>query len=335
MPIPRILCALLLLAPSVASAQTLTTATAARADAPCSNDADEVRRAALVGFMQYDATQVIPVIEKLLERRDECSVGLRRQALELLARSREPERVELMLRVARTDPSVTVRRQAVQALAQTNSERSTMLLDSIANNTTDSDIAESAMRGLAQQATPEARQALRRVAEKTTLAIEVRERAVNYLGSARRTPEDVQYFKELYGKTSSPQLRQSILRSVGSQRSPETMSWLLGIARDRGQEIELRQVALRSAGNYSNSGYSVGLEIKDLVALYDEFAHQPDMQEQLLDVLAQRPESAATDKLLQIANDGADINLRRRAVQRLAQRRDPRVRQFLLEMVSR
>jgi HEAT repeat protein len=320
----RILCALLLLAPVVSGAQS----------APCSNDADEVRRAALIGIMQMESSQILPVIEKLLERRDECSVALRRQAVELLARSREPERVDIMLRVARSDPSGVVRRQAVQSIAQVNTERSAALLDSIFFNATDTDVAEIALRGLAQQTSPAARTALRRIAESSTLATELRVRAVNQIGSSRRTPEDIQYLEDLYGKTTSPQLREGILRGVSYQRTAESMNWLLGIARDTNSEIELRQVALRSAGQYSN-GSSVGLEIKDLLALYDEFARQPDMQEQLLDILAQRPESAATDKLLQIAGEGENTALRRRAIQRLAQRRDPRVRQFLLDIVSR
>jgi HEAT repeat protein len=321
----RILCALLLLAPVAAGAQT----------AVCSNDADEVRRAALIGIMQMESSQTLPVIEKLLERRDECSVALRRQAVDLLARSREPERVEILLRVARTDPSGTVRRQAVQSIAQVNTDRSAALLDSIFFNATDTDVAELALRGLAQQTSPAARTALRRIAESTTLATDLRVKAVNQLGSSRRLPEDVQYLKDLYGKTTSPQLREGVLRSVSYQRTPESMTWLLGVARDRNSEIELRQVALRSAAQYWDKGNSVGLEIKDLLALYDEFKTQPEMQEQLLDILAQRPESAATDKLLQIAGDGENLTLRRRAIQRLAQRRDPRVRQFLLDLVSR
>lgn len=269
-------------------------------------------------------------LEKLLERRDECSVSLRRQAVELLARSRDPERVELMLRVARTDPSSMVRRQAVQSLAQVNTDRSTALLDSIFTHATDSDVAELALRGLAQQSSPAARASLRRIAESSALPTEQRVRAVSYLGSSRRMPEDVKYLMDLYGKTSGPELRQAIVRSLAYQRTPESMSWLMSIARDRNQEIELRQVALRNAAQSSN-----GLEIKDLLAIYDEFARQPDMQEQLLDVLAQRPESAATDKLIQIASDEGNTTLRRRAVQRLGQRHDPRVRQFLLDMVNR
>ena len=59
------------------------------------------------------------------------------------------------------------------------------------------------------------------------------------------------------------------------------------------------------------------------------------MQGQLLDILAQRPQSAATDKLIQIADDGENLTLRRKAIQRLGQRRDPRVRQFLVDIVSR
>ncbi|MEO8335408.1 MAG: HEAT repeat domain-containing protein [bacterium] len=314
----------MLLAPAVSSAQ----------GAVCSNDADDIRRAALVGIMQMESSQILPVIEKLLERRDECSVALRRQAVELLARSREPERVEIMVRVARSDPSGVVRRQAVQSIAQANTERSTALLDSIFFNATDTDVAETALRGLAQQTSPGARPALRRIAESTTLATELRVRAVSQIGASRRTPDDVQYLEDLYGKTTSPQLRQGILRGIANQRTSESTNWLLGVARDRNSEIELRQVALRSVGQYS-SGNAASLEIKDVLALYDEFARQPDMQEQVLDILGQRPETAATEKLIQIASDSANTTLRRRAIQRLAQRRDPRVRQFLLDIVSR
>ncbi|MEO5818185.1 MAG: HEAT repeat domain-containing protein [Gemmatimonadaceae bacterium] len=321
----RILCALLLLAPAVSSAQSTA----------CSNDADDVRRAALVGIMQMESSQILPVLEKLLERRDDCSVSLRRQAVELLARTREPERLDIMVRVARTDPSGVVRRQAVQSIAQVNTERSAALLDSIFASATDTDVSEMALRGLAQQTSPAARTALRRIAESTTLTTEIRVRAVNQIGSGRRTPEDIQYLKDLYGKTTSQQLREGILRSVSYQRSTESLNWLLGVARDRNSEIELRQVALRSAGQYWDRGNSAGLEVKDLLALYDEFKSQPEMQDQMLDVLAQRPESAATDKLIQIASDGENMQLRRRAIQRLAQRRDPRVRQFLLDVVSR
>jgi HEAT repeat protein len=320
----RLLSALLLLAPAVAGAQ------AVAAAATCSPDADEIRRTALVSIMQSDGSETLAVLQKLLERRDECSISLRRQAVELLARSRDPERIDLMLRVARTDPSSMVRRQAVQSLAQVNTDRSTVLLDSIFTNATDSDVAELALRGLSQQSNPAARASLRRIAESAALPTEQRVRAVNYLGSNRRMPEDLQYLKDLYGKTSGPELRQAIVRSVSYQRTPESMNWLMGIARDKNQEIELRQVALRSATQSSN-----GLEIKDLLALYDEFARQPDMQEQLLDVLAQRPESAATDKLIQIASNEGNVTLRRRAVQRLGQRHDPRVRQFLIDMVNR
>ena len=325
MPFSRLLCALLLLAPAISSAQS----------AVCSSDNDEVRRAALVGIMQMESGQILPVLEKLLERRDECSVSLRRQAVELLSRTREPERLDILLKVARTDPSGTVRRQAVLSIAQVNSERSATVLDSIFFNATDTDVAEIALRGLAQQNSPGARAALRRIAESPTLATELRIRAVNQIGAGRRTPEDVQYLKDLYGKTTSQQLREGILRSVSYQRTAESQSWLLGVARDKNAEIELRQVALRSAAQFSPKDNSASLDIKDLLALYDEFARQPDMQEQLLDVLSQRPESAATDKLIQIASDSDNVTLRRRAIQRLGQRRDPRVREFLVGIVSR
>ena len=41
------------------------------------------------------------------------------------------------------------------------------------------------------------------------------------------------------------------------------MTWLVGVARDRNSEIELRQVALRSAGQYWDRGNGAGLEVKE------------------------------------------------------------------------
>jgi len=76
---------------------------------------------------------------------------------------------------------------------------------------------------------------------------------------------------------------------------------------------------------------------KDLAPLYESFesfSGEPSMQEQMLYVYAQRRETEATDKLLQIAKTEKNPELRRKAVAWLAQRKDPRVKQFLLDLIS-
>ena len=119
---------------------------------------------------------------------------------------------------------------------------------------------------------------------------------------------------------------------------------MLGIARGRNLEIETRKRALYYAGQVPccATGFGKGaaetpsysIEWKDLAPLYDSFSGEPAMQEQMLYVYAQRRETEATDKLLQIAKAEKNPELRRKAVAWLAQRKDPRVKQFLLDLIS-
>jgi hypothetical protein len=59
------------------------------------------------------------------------------------------------------------------------------------------------------------------------------------------------------------------------------------------------------------------------------------MKEQLIFVYSQRKESAAVDKLMDIVRTEQDRELRKNAMFWLGQSRDPRVPDFLLEMINR
>jgi len=306
----------------------------------CPSDGDDIRIAALAGIVQLDPSQVVPVLKQQLERRDECSVALRRQAVGMLARSREPERMDILIHVARTDPNIDVRRQALQYLSQSNTERTAAALDSMLFNSTDTALQDGVLRALAQQSSGSARASIRRAAESSTFSTDMRMRAVNYLGWNRQHEDETAFLKQLYPKSQAPEMREAVMRAIASQGTADATTWLMGIARDKNQEIDVRRRALSSVAQYSSSqdaqrsGHP-GLELKDLIALYDEFAGQREMQDQLLDVYARRPESAATDKLLAIAQGDANVEQRKKAISRLGQRKDPRVRQFLLDIVNK
>jgi HEAT repeat protein len=293
----------------------------------CPTEDDDMRLAALAGLMQLDADQVLPVLQKLLERRDACSVSLRRRAVYMVAQTREEERSDILLRVASTDPSPDVRREAVQWLSQVNTERAAHALDSILFNATDADIRDKALYALAQHRSPSARLALRRFAEMPSVPTELRARAIYYIGQGRRSGDESEYLRGLFWKTASPELRESVIQAVANQKTPDRTVWLLGIARDRKQELEPRKRALFYAGQS-------GVELKELLPLYDDLAGQAEMQEQMLYVYAQRKEPEATDKLLQIARSEKNPELRKKAIFWLGQRKDPRVKQFLLELLN-
>ena len=293
----------------------------------CPTADDDMRLTALSGLMELDPDQVLPVLRKLLERRDECSVSLRRRAVYMVALTKEEERAEILLRAASTDPSPVVRREAVQGLAQVNTERAARALDSVLFNATDPDIRDKALWALAQHRSPSAQQALRRFAELPSVSTDLRARAIYYIGQGRRSGDESEYLRGLFWKTASPELRETVIQAVANQKTPERTAWLLGVARDRNQELGPRKKALFYAGQS-------GLGLKELFAIYDELAGQPDMQEQLLYVYAQRKETEATDRLLQIARAEKNPELRKKAVFWLSQRKDPRVKQFLLELLD-
>ena len=60
------------------------------------------------------------------------------------------------------------------------------------------------------------------------------------------------------------------------------------------------------------------------------------MREQVIFVLSQRSSSpAAVDKLLDIAKNDKDPELRKKAIFWLGQSRDPRVQQFLIDLINK
>jgi HEAT repeat protein len=294
----------------------------------CPTDDDDMRLTALAGIMQLDPDQVLPVLQKLLARRDDCSASLRKRAVDMVAQTKEEERADILLSVARTDPSTDVRREAVQWLSSVNTERAAKALDSILFSAGDADMRERALSALSRHRSPSARASIRRFAEQTNVPTDLRVRAVDYMSqNSRNGVDESDYLRTLFTRTASPELREAIIRGIANQKSPDRTAWLMGVARDKNHEIEVRKRALYYAGQS-------GVELKDLFPLYDEFNGQIEMQDQMLTLYGQRREPEATDKLIQIAKTEKNIELKKRAVTWLGQRKDPRAKQFLLDLVN-
>lgn len=293
----------------------------------CPTEDDDVRLTALTHLIQHDGDQFIPVLRKVLARQDACSASLRRRAVYLVAQTKEEERPEILLWVASTDPSPEVRREAVRYLADVNTERAARALDSILFNAVGEDIRDRALYALAQHRSPAARLSLRRFAEMPSVATELRARAIHYIGQGRRAGDESEYLRGLFAKTVSPDLREVIIQAVANQKTPDRTTWLLGVARDRNQELGPRKKALFYAGQGS-------VELKELLPLYDELAGQPEMQEVMLYVYFQRKETEATDKLIQIARTEKSPELRKKAVQWVGQRKEPQAKQFLVDLLN-
>jgi hypothetical protein len=103
--------------------------------------------------------------------------------------------------------------------------------------------------------------------------------------------------------------------------------WLLDIAHNRNENIELRKKALFWAGQG-------GASADQLVSLYSTM-DDSEMREQLIFVYSQRREPTFVNKLMEIARSDRDPELRKKAIFWLGQSRDPRVQQFLLDIINK
>ena len=294
----------------------------------CSPDADEDsddRIAALNALLQMDADRAMPILQKVLARRDPCSVALRRKAVFLVSQKRTDQTANILMSVARSDPDQEVREQAVFWLSQVPG--STGLLEEILKGNSDENIKEKALFSLSEQNEPKAAQILRDFAAREGENADLREKAIFWLGQ-RRSTENTEFLRTLYSRLTNEDLKEKILFSLSQQRGAGNEQWLMNIAVNPKEDIELRKKALFWAGQS-------GVAISEMSKLYDRM-NDTEMKEQIIFVLSQRQhDPAAMDKMFDIAKNEKDAELRKKAIFWLGQSRDPRVQQFLIDLINK
>src|SRR6476620_8969638 len=273
-------------------------------DDRCSDDDDDTKLAALNALMQMDDGRARPILRRVLARKDAGSVCLRRKAVFLIAQEDAEGTEDILLETARTDPDPEVREQAVFWLSQVGTERAVGALDSILRTSKDPALQEKAVFALSQHESSKASQALRASAERPDLPENLREKAIFWIGQ-RGGKENEAFLRSLYCRLKETELRNKVLFSISQAGGAENLRWLLGVARDQTQPMQLRKQALFWAGQGD-------VPIADLASLYSDITDR-EMREQVIFVYSQRDDSAATDRLLEIARRDPDTELRKKA----------------------
>jgi HEAT repeat protein len=293
-------------------------------DDRCDDDND-TKIAAMNALIHMDSERAQPILKKVLARRDAASVCLRRKAVFLISQGDGEGAEEILLASARNDPDPQVREQAVFWLSQVGTERAVGALDSILRTSKDRRLQDKAIFALSQQESPRAQKALRVYAERADAPEHLREQAIFWIGQSGGA-ESGAYLRELFGRIQGEELRKKILFSVSQMGGAENSKWLIGVARDRTQPVEIRKQALFWAGQG-------GAPLADLASLYSTLEER-EMKEQLIFVYSQRDEPAAVDKLLEIAKRDPDPELRKKALFWLGQSDDPRAAKALQDIIE-
>ena len=112
-----------------------------------------------------------------------------------------------------------------------------------------------------------------------------------------------------------------------ASRRKGSASWLLDVANDPKESIELRKQALFYAGQG-------GVSAEQLASLYDKTTDR-DMKKQLVFVYQQRGSGPAFEKLLDIARNEKDVEVRKDAVFWLSRSKDPRVAKLIEDLINK
>lgn len=295
----------------------------------CEQVVDDERIEALNALMQMDADLALPILKKVLERRDKCSELLRRKAVFLVSQRHTDEAFDILLNAAKNDPDRATREDAVFWLSQTKHPRAVEVLEQILlKEAPDEEMQKKALFSISQMDTERSRVILRDFAKRRDVPEDVRGEAIFWLGQ-RKGEANAAFLRELYASLESAELKEKVLFSVSQSRSPENTRFLLQQAKDRRLDPEMRKSALFWAGQS-------GAPVKDLAEIYDSGGDDTELRNQVIFVLSQKKnDDAAVDKLLDIARREPDRELRRQAIFWLGQSRDPRVAKLLEEIINK
>jgi HEAT repeat protein len=238
---------------------------------------------------------------------------------------------EALLQIARDEnDNMDVRRSALGVLSRLDHGAGIPPLIELARANLSGDrtwLSKESLGALARSGDPRARDFLRSVVQRTDIADDVLYTAIRGLGTEYATGSDGELLRRIYPKLTGDRSRDAVLSVVAEMGGAENTRWLLAIARDESAPIAARRRALSYASR-------AGVPTADLVRLYDTTT-DPQMKDALIGFYAQSGDKQAVDKLLSIAKNDENPGIRRRTIAQLSRSDDPRVKEFLKDLIER
>ena len=291
----------------------------------CDREEQAVQQEAMNQLSRMEGSNINELITRVLARKDECAIPLRRTAIFLVGSRRDAQAMPILAGVARNDPSIDVRVEAISVISRLASEDGVPVLEELVRSD-DERIQRSAIRSLVRHPSARARTAVRTLVERDDVSERVRSEALSAFNSEQATADDVAWLRALYAKVTTPSLKSRTLSAIVRVGGTEVDQWLVTLARDDNQPSEIRSTAMKKIGE--------NMSIPDLARLYDS-ATQQRFRSEIINVLGRRKEDAASDKLIDIVKNGTDPSLRTAAIRAITDKKDARANQLLLEIINK
>lgn len=296
----------------------------------CDREDMQVRAEALSALAQSDMNAATPMLRRVLDKKDPCTLELRRSALRILLRRADTAATSAAISVARNnDETVELRVDAVNYLSRLPGDNALSTLEDLMRNSNEREVQRAAVRSLSSTENTRARSTVRMIIERSDVSEELRAEALSSFSKDRSTPEDAAYLRTLFGKMQSERLKNSVLSAIARIGGQENDQFLLGVARNVGESSDVRTTAISRLARSTTT-----VSIADFVKLYDA-AESRSIRTQVVSALTQRKEPEALDKLLDILKTGTDYNIKSQIINSLSRSTDPKAKQALLDYAGR
>ncbi len=323
----------------------------------CPHANDDERIDALNAVTQMDADRAMPILKKVLARREPCTQQLRRTAVWLVASRKQPDAAGILMNVAKTDPDKEVREQAVFWMANVPTDEATGMLIDLARRGDDLDLRKRAVYALSRSKQPRAATTLREIALDANSPVALRGDAMQWYmsGSGHSADENMSFLMDMYGKADEQQLKMRVLSQIASRRTDESRDFLVTLATNPRESMDIRRMAVSVIGSNSmwasarvagtltgqsvattnfNTAAALSTTVSQLTTIYEK---SPDIEirRQVLSSLGSMRDNAGIDKLIDVARNEKNLELRKAAVSMLTRTKDPRALALLQEIIDR
>lgn len=221
------------------------------------------------------------------------------------------------------DETTPIRQQAVSVLAR--SERADLAALTRMANGTDTWLRQAAVQALANSGDPRAREFLRNAFADPALPEALRASVIRGLGREYATGRDVELLRSRYSSLSATS-KQAVLSVLAEQGGAANLQWLLGVATSAEETPELRAHAIEAV-------QKAGATAAQLGRLYDQALDRRG-KEAAVNGLFRNGDRQSVDRLIQIGKNETDVSVRKSVINRLARLEDPKVKEFLKELVG-
>jgi HEAT repeat protein len=292
----------------------------------CDREEQSVRAEALSALMRTDPDGTMPMLDRVLARRDDCSEQLRRSALQILGRRGDEKAIATLISTAKNDPSTSLRVDALDYLSRFTRDDILATYESLSRESGIESVRRAAARNLAGYPAPRARQIARALVEDNSVPDNVRVELIDRYRSERITSEDGAWMRGAYPKVTSERVKRSLVSAIARAGGADNQKWLMELSSNDQEPSSLRASAF--------SAVSTTMSVAELSKTYDN-AGARSIRLSVVRALAKRKEPEAVDKLIDVVRRSTDPDLRREVIGLLTEKKDPKVTAMLLELIDR